>query len=245
MLHALSPRRLGALCGRPEFPAAAGSALLVDAMCALVLLQAAKAFLVAAHTAVDFLALTGGHLVGPCRVSQQLAAHGGAGNAAGGELLLHKVGATQAADAGDGLVGVAAHLITEFQEAALVLEIGVVARGNRVLQAGMVRQRHMEAGDTGLHKHRHKDAERGLDHTGVAVVGVLLPDSQLVIDRQLGQAAAHGLHGLYGKAGAVLGTAAVLVGAVVANNTSACREVLSHSRRGKPPTEGQKNPQHF
>ena len=48
--------------------------------------QTAQALFIAAHTAVDSLHLPGSSLVGPSRVGQQLAAHGGAGDAAGSRL---------------------------------------------------------------------------------------------------------------------------------------------------------------
>ena len=103
-----------------------------------MLLQAAEALLVAADTAVDFLELTGGDLVRPFRVSQQLTAHGCAGDAARGQLIVHKRGISQTAHTGDRLISKLTHLVAVFQEAALTLEIGVVCRRDRILQAGMV-----------------------------------------------------------------------------------------------------------
>lgn len=103
-------------------------------MGALMLLQAAKAFFVAANTAVNLLDLPGGHFVRPFRVSQQLAAHGSTGDASACKLLLYKIRLIQSAHAGDGLVRVLANLIAEFQEAALLFEVRVVGRGNGVLQ---------------------------------------------------------------------------------------------------------------
>ena len=143
-------------------------------MGALMLLQAAEAFFVAANTAVDLLDLPGSHLVRPFRVSQQLAAHGSTGDASACKLLLYKIRLIQSAHAGDGLVRVLANLVAEFQEAALLFEVRVVGRGNGVLQTGMVRQRYMEAGHTGIGQQRHKNAQFGLHHTGIAVVGDII-----------------------------------------------------------------------
>ena len=84
-----------------------------------------------------------------------------------------------------------------------------------ILQAGMVGQGNVEAGHTGLHQQRYKDTQFAFQYTGIAVVGVLLPDSQFVVDGQLRQTAAHGAHSFNGKAGAVFGAAAVGIGAVV------------------------------
>ena len=92
-------------------------------MGALMLLQAAKAFFVAANTAVNLLDLPGGHFVRPFRVSQQLAAHGSTGDASACKLLFYKIRLIQSAHAGDGLVRVLANLIAEFQEAALLFEV--------------------------------------------------------------------------------------------------------------------------
>ena len=68
-----------------------------------------------------------------------------------------KIRLIQSAHAGDGLVRVLANLIAEFQEAALLFEVRVVGRGNGVLQTGMVRQRYMEAGHTGIGQQRYKN----------------------------------------------------------------------------------------
>ena len=167
-----------------------------------MLLQAAEALSVAADTAVDFLELTGGNLVRPFRVSQQLTAHGCAGDAARGKLIVHKRRVGQTAHTGDRLIGKLTHLVAVFQEAALTLEIGVVCRRDCILQAGMVGQCYMEAGDTGIYQHRHKDAQLRLQHTGVAVMRLLLTDSQLVVDGQLRQTAADGPDSLDRKTGA-------------------------------------------
>ena len=172
-------------------------------MGALMLLQAAKAFSVAANTAVNLLDLPGGHFVRPFRVSQQLAAHGSTGDASACKLLLYKIRLIQSAHAGDGLVRVLANLIAEFQEAALLFEVRVVGRGNGVLQTGMVRQRNMEAGHTGISQQRYKNTQLGLHHTGIAVVGIFLADGQLVVDGNLRQTAADSFDGLHRKAGTV------------------------------------------
>ena len=201
-----------------------------------MLLQAAEALLVAANAAVNFLAIPGGDLVGPCRVSQQLAAHRGAGNAPRSKLFLYKIRVGQTAHTGDGLVGELAHLIAEFQEAALPLKIRVVGRGDGVLQAGVVCQRNVEAGNTGIHQHRHKDAQFLLQYTGVAVVRVFLPDGKLIVNGQLRQAAADCLDCLHGKAGAIFGAAAVLVGALVEHGgaEAAAHTVAMHLHHIKP-----------
>ena len=75
-------------------------------MGALMLLQAAKAFFVAANTAVNLLDLPGGHFVRPFRVSQQLAAHGSTGDASACKLLFYKIRLIQPTDTRDGLVRV-------------------------------------------------------------------------------------------------------------------------------------------
>ena len=83
-------------------------------MGALMLLQAAKAFFVAANTAVNLLDLTGGHFVRPFRVSQQLAAHGSTLDATIGKLFFHKIRIGKSADTTDRKIGVLSYLITEF-----------------------------------------------------------------------------------------------------------------------------------
>ena len=184
-------------------------------MGALVLLQTAQALFIAAHTAVDGLHLPGSSLAGPSRVGQQLAAHGGAGDAAAGQLGFHKIRIGQAAHAGDRFVGILAHLIAELQEATLPLKIGMIGGRDSILQAGMVGQGNVEAGHTGLHQQRYKDTQFAFQYTGIAVVGVLLPDSQFVVDGQLRQAAADGLDSLDRKTGTVFSTATVFIGALV------------------------------
>ena len=60
------------------------SYFLINAMGALMLLQAAKAFFVAANTAVNLLDLPGGHFVRPFRVNEHMAelrSHVGRGSA--------------------------------------------------------------------------------------------------------------------------------------------------------------------
>ena len=57
----------------------------------------------------------------------------------------------------------------------------------------MVRQRYMEAGHTGIGQQRYKNTQLGLHHTGIAVVGIFLPDGQLVVDGNLRQTAADAL----------------------------------------------------
>ena len=79
-----------------------------------MLLQAAQAFFIAAHAAVDAASLPGSDLAEPGGVGQQLAAHGGAGDAACGKLRFDKIGAGQPAHAGDGLSSKAAHLVAVF-----------------------------------------------------------------------------------------------------------------------------------
>ena len=100
----------------------------------------------------------------------------------------------------------------------------------------MVCQRDVEAGNTGIHQHRHKDAQLLLQHTGVAVVRVFLPDGKLVVNGQLRQAAADCLDCLHGKAGAVFGAAAVLVGALVEHGgaEAAAHTVAMHLHHIKP-----------
>ena len=88
----------------------------------LVLLQAAKAFFVAANTTMNLLDFPGDDFVRPFGVSQQLAAHGSTGDASACKLLLYKIRLIQSAHAGDGLVRILAYLIAEFQEAALLLD---------------------------------------------------------------------------------------------------------------------------
>ena len=73
----------------------------------------------------------------------------------------------------------------------------------------------MEAGHTGIGQQRYKNTQLGLHHTGIAVVGIFLPDGQLVVDGNLRQTAADGFDGLHRKAGTVLGAAAVFIRAVV------------------------------
>ena len=90
-------------------------------MGALMLLQAAKAFFVAANTAMNLLDLPGGRFVRPFRVSQQLAAHGSTGDASACKLLLYKIRLIQPTDTRDGLVRVLANLIAEFQEGSPAL----------------------------------------------------------------------------------------------------------------------------
>ena len=79
----------------------------------------------------------------------------------------------------------------------------------------MVRQRDVEARHACGFEQRHKDAELAFQHTGVAVVRVLLPDGKLVVNGQFRQAAAHGAYCFDRKTGAVFGAAAVSIGAVV------------------------------
>ena len=134
----------------------------------LVLLQAAKAFFVAANTTMNLLDFPGDDFVRPFWVSQQLSAHSSAGNATTRKLLLYKIRLIQPTDTCDGLVRVLANLIAEFQETALPFEVRVVGRGNGVLQTGMVRQRYMEAGHTGIGQQRYKNTQLGLHHTGIA-----------------------------------------------------------------------------
>ena len=84
-----------------------------------------------------------------------------------------------------------------------VSELGVVGQGH----VEAVRSRSLQQADKGgqlLHQ-----------HTGVAVVGVLLPDRQLVVNGHAGGRLTHGGHRLHGKSGPVLGGATVPVGAVV------------------------------
>ena len=57
----------------------------------LVLLQAAKAFFVAANTTMNLLDFPGDDFVRPFWVSQQLSAHSSAGNATTRKLLLYKI----------------------------------------------------------------------------------------------------------------------------------------------------------
>ena len=122
----------------------------------LVLLQAAKAFFVAANTTMNLLDFPGEDFVRPFWVSQQLSAHSSAGDASACKLLLYKIRLIQPTDTCDGLIRVLANLIAEFQETALPFEVRVVGRGNGVLQTGMVRQRYMEAGHTGIGQQRYK-----------------------------------------------------------------------------------------
>ena len=90
----------------------------------------------------------------------------------------------------------------------------------------MVGQCYMEAGDTGIYQHRHKDAQLRLQHTGVAVMRLLLTDGQLVVDGQLRQTAANGPDSLDRKTGTVFSTAAVFIGALVKD----CRaEAAAHT----------------
>ena len=68
-------------------------------------------------------------------------------------------------------------------------------------KGGVVGQRYMEAGDPRPLQHGQKDGQLRHKNTGVAVVGVLHPDGQLVVDGQVGKAAADGGYCLHGKAG--------------------------------------------
>ena len=95
----------------------------------LVLLQAAKAFFVAANTTMNLLDFPGDDFVRSFGVSQQLSAHSSAGNATTRKLLLYKIRLIQPSDTCDGLVRVLANLIAEFQETALLFEVRVVGRG--------------------------------------------------------------------------------------------------------------------
>ena len=83
----------------------------------------------------------------------------------------------------------------------------------------------MEAGHAGLHQQGHEHGQFLLHYTGVAVMGVLLPDSQLVVNGHAGHSGVHCLDSFHGKAGAALGTAAVFIGAVVEDGG---REAAAH-----------------
>ena len=83
----------------------------------------------------------------------------------------------------------------------------------------------MEAGHACLHQQGHEHGQFLLHHTGVAVMGVLLPDSQLVVNGHAGHSGVHCFDSFHGKAGAALGTAAVFIGAVVEDGG---REAAAH-----------------
>ena len=138
----------------------------------LVLLQAAKAFFVAANTTMNLLDFPGDNFVRPFGVSQQLSAHSSAGNATTRKLLLYKIRLIQPSDTCDGLVRVLANLIAEFQETALLFEVRVVGRGNGVLQTGMVRQRHMETGHACVNQQWSKSAQLRFQNVGIHLLAI-------------------------------------------------------------------------
>lgn len=177
--------------------------------------HAAQALFVAAHAAVDGVGLPGADFLGPGGVRDELTAHGGALDAAVGQLGFHKIGGGQTAHAADGFGGQGADFVTEFEEAPLRPKSRVVFGRDGIAQVPVVGQRYMETGDARLFQQRHKHPQFRFQHTGVAVVGILLPDGQLIVDGQVGQAAPDGRYRLHGKAGAVFGAAAVGIGAVV------------------------------
>ena len=108
--------------------------------------QPAQTFLVAAETAVDLFRLPVFQLVHPIRVCQKLTAHGGALDAPGSKLLLHKIRVVQSAHTANRQLRVPPHLIAEFEEASRLVEIGMIGGRDGVFQCGMVCQRYMEAG---------------------------------------------------------------------------------------------------
>mgnify|MGYP001654690658 CR=1 FL=1 len=92
-----------------------------------------------------------------------------------------------------------AHLITELQEAAFLRKIRMLCAGDRILQVGMICQSHMKAGNTRLFQKWYKDLQLFLQYAGVAVMGILLTDCQLIINGVIRQLGADGGNRFYGK----------------------------------------------
>ena len=174
--------------------------------------------------------------VHPLRVGQKLAAHGGALDAPGSKLLLHEIGVVQAAHAAEGQAGVLPHSIAELEEAARLAEGRVAGGRDGVFQCRVVGQRDMEAGHARLFQQRHKDGQFFHQNACVAVVGVFLPDSQLVVNGKFRHGGMDGPDRFHGKAGAVLGAAAVFIGAVIEDGRAeaAAHPVAVHLHHVEP-----------
>lgn len=79
-----------------------------------------------------------------------------------------------------------ADLVAILQKAALSLKIRVVGRRDRIREAAVVGQRHMEAGDARPLQQRHKDRQLRLHHAGIAIMGIFLADGQFIINGRSG-----------------------------------------------------------
>lgn len=177
--------------------------------------ESAQTGLVAADAAVNRAGLSAHYFIGPLRVGDELSAHGGAVHAPGVKLFLDEVGVIQSSDSAYRQVGDRPDGVAEGEEAPLVAEVGMFGRWDRVGEGGVVGQRHMETGDARPLQQRDKDRQLRNQDTGIAVVGVLHADGQLVVDGHVGKPAPDGGHRFHGKAGTVYGAAAVAVGPVV------------------------------
>lgn len=175
--------------------------------------QAAQAALVAPHAAAHLGGTAAEHLVGPVGVGDELAAHGGAVDAAFGQLPLHEVRVGQPAHAAHRQAGVLPHHVAQEQKAAFLPKVRVVRRRDGVRQGAVVRQRHMKAGHARGLQHRH--GHRQLVGQKARPAVVFQPHHQLEVDGQVRLAGPHRLHCLPGKAQAVFQAAAVSVGAPV------------------------------
>ena len=112
--------------------------------------HAAQALLVAPHAAVNLSGFAVEYLVGPVRVGNQLAAHGGAVDAPGAQLLLNEIRVVQSAHTADRQPGQSSHLVAEEKKTSLPGKIRVVGRGDCVAEGTVIGQRYVKTGHAGL-----------------------------------------------------------------------------------------------
>ena len=177
--------------------------------------QAAKTLFVAANVAMDLRFLPVFQFFDSRRVCQKLAAHGGALDAPGSKLLLHKIRVVQSTHAADGQLRVPPHLIAEFKETSRLAEIRMIRRRNGILQSRVICQCHMETGHTCLFQQWNEHGKFFFQDTCIAKMRFFLPDSQLVVNGHSRNCRTNGRNSLHRKAGTVLGTAAIFVRALV------------------------------
>ncbi len=177
--------------------------------------QAAKTLFVAENVAIDLRFLPVFQFFDPRRVCQKLAAHGGALDAPGSKLLLHKIRVVQSTHAADGQLRVPPHLIAEFKETSRLAEIRMIRRRNGIFQSRVICQCHMETGHTCLFQQWNEHGKFFFQDTCIAKMRFFLPDSQLVVNGHSRNCRTNGRNSLHRKAGTVLGTAAIFVRALV------------------------------
>ena len=177
--------------------------------------HAAQALLVAPHAAVNLSGFAAEYLVGPVRIGNQLAAHGGAVDAPGAQLLLNEIRVVQPAHTADRQPGQSTHLVTEGKKTSLPGKIRVVGRGNCVAEGTVIGQRYVKTGHAGLLQQRDKDRQLLCQDPGVAVMRIFLPHRQFVVDGHVGQPAANGTYHFHRKPCPVFRAAAIFIGAVV------------------------------